>query len=608
MKKLFVSIALVALAAMNLVYAQQGSRYFTLSNQGRKLCMPTDNPIMGLAAEDVPESIWVREEDGDKIHIKNTLTGRYLAIMDSEAGPYGGELIDKSESTKWIIVEANGKVRLLHSERQMYLGLSVRNNDFIAAVKKYSDETTAWTMTFVSRNQTWLKDKPAARARLRAPNVQWVTIKAKNSERYLSSVGRSEFGSEAKFFYKAGITSKWIVIKQDGGYCRLQNAYNGLYLANFGSKENNAVLKQTNNPGQGALWRFESSGVGVYIIQNKLSGKYIGIRHPNTARQIPNGIYAKFRIKSNKDVGALVQEDPGQPQKTEQSQETWIELKSVETKTYMSTTEGGNTNITLNGNSNNNSKWAIVPKVDGYVQLRNLATGKFLANFGSMTNGTELKQTDNPGQGALWKLEKENYNRCRLKNKKSGLYAAYFARKGLVVQSSSRLVSRWSVTSNKEFEALFKDSPTSTQPNPTNTSNTPTNTESKLSGWIELKNKCNSGYLSSVGQKDNGSLVKVVNISSDISKWQLIDKGDGYYQFRNKQSNLYLANFGSKVDGAKLKQTNNPGTGALWKMTEVNGLLMFQNKVSGLYLAAKDGQAIQSSKTNHIMCKWFTKN
>lgn len=68
-------------------------------------------------------------------------------------------------------------------------------------------------------------------------------------------------------------------------------------------------------------------------------------------------------------------------------------------------------------------KWIFIKhRTKGYM-IYNAGSGMFLASFGQKTSGSVAKQTDNPGEGAYWRLINTG-NGLRIQNTKTGLFLA----------------------------------------------------------------------------------------------------------------------------------------------------------------------------------------
>lgn len=88
---------------------------------------------------------------------------------------------------------------------------------------------------------------------------------------YLSVNGNTQ-GSGVIHSSAASPQAVWEFVNIGGGFYRIRNISNGLYIANFGAKNANAPLKLTSTPGDGAAWSINGNSSTKFWIKNKLSG------------------------------------------------------------------------------------------------------------------------------------------------------------------------------------------------------------------------------------------------------------------------------------------------------------------------------------------------
>ena len=73
---------------------------------------------------------------------------------------------------------------------------------------------------------------------------------------------------------EVGKDGQWEFIRK-GDYYQIRNRASRQYIANFSQKQSGSILKQTNGPRDGALWKATRLKNGDYQFKNKLSGLYL---------------------------------------------------------------------------------------------------------------------------------------------------------------------------------------------------------------------------------------------------------------------------------------------------------------------------------------------
>ena len=103
----------------------------------------------------------------------------------------------------------------------------------------------------------------------------------------------------------------------------------------------------------------------------------------------------------------------------------FFEIRNYTTNMAISTKGAKNNNAKLYQiqNVDTEGQWELI-QIGGYYRIRNKDSKQYIANFKQMGHGAEMKQTNGPGDGALWKRIKLENGFYQFQNKLSKLYLA----------------------------------------------------------------------------------------------------------------------------------------------------------------------------------------
>jgi hypothetical protein len=226
---------------------------------------------------------------------------------------------------------------------------------------------------------------------------------------------------------EVGPEGQWEFIKK-GEYYQIRNKDSKQYIANFKQMGHAAVMKQTNGPGEGALWKGQKLNNGFYQFQNKLSQLYLAngavTKEGTPIYQVKNpgkGSYWKLIPVQTE----ITQTDIDAPGGLDIEAQKFYEIRNYTTDMAISTKGAKNNEAKLYQiqKVGPEGQWEFI-KMGAFYRIRNKDSRQYIANFKQMSHAAEMKQTNGPGEGALWKAIKSKDGYYQFQNKSSQLFLA----------------------------------------------------------------------------------------------------------------------------------------------------------------------------------------
>ena len=258
---------------------------------------------------------------------------------------------------------------------------------------------------------------------------------------------------------------------------------------------------------------------------------------------------------------------------------TWYRLESGQNKKSISI----NNSMTLGSPAvaksatAKDSHWMFI-KVNGAYRIKNRHSGMFLANYQQTNEGAQIKQTNKPGNGALWYIRPLGSSIQIVSKFSSGAMGLSGQSDGATIQQSYR---GGGATTWKMIPVGFgadKPSKKVVVNPPAVTINT--------TRFYEFVNDMNRRSVANNGKKNTGSVLIAKTGVQAGGHWKFIPLGGGKYRIKNKYSGLFMANAKSKSTGSAIKQTSNPGVGAIWRLRKIGGNKYYiVNDLSGMFLS-----------------------
>lgn len=222
--------------------------------------------------------------------------------------------------------------------------------------------------------------------------------------------------------------------------------------------------------------------------------------------------------------------------------------------------------------------WQFIKQANGTYRIKNKNSGKFLANYGSKTDGAPIKQTGNPGDGALWNLVALQGGYFKITNYKSGMNLSL---KSIPNSSEYQVIQTYSSVgiSTWKFNKIE-----TTQPAVNNTE-----MASKKDNWKSIpamsskiydkyrifrKNASINDITIASNTITQGAIVKkIVEIYWDGSTYKVITTLNGYYhcwyiRYRGKGEGKYGGL--EDVDGIYINSTNSHTFKSIAEAKQVN--------------------------------------
>lgn len=451
----------------------------------------------------------------------------------------------------------------------------------------------------------------------------------KSNGKTLTNNGVSTKGRAIKLTANPGERDFWTLLPyKDKKHYLIKSMEFNLYLANMGNNSNNAPIKQTDKPGNGALWRMVKVNGGFFRLQNKASGHWLAVsgnsviqnktandasvwkggkadylrpssilagkgkiiavlyHHENYtgansylrdvsydaakfASVFPGNKMTSVKIKSGHKV--IFRSGDNKPFRVVKNMSD-LRLFGFSDKAVKASTSKLNPNkdaivAELYEGINYTGNRRYLYKESSYVGENDWHFGVGRKRLSSFKISSSYKITLNTEGGSATGVEFIRYNPDigPLKGKVIKVNVDKFDPNNIDLEG--RYIFLKSKTSNHFVSVKNNQSAYSNQP--IIQGGFGLNTQWQMirnsQGYYRIKSVRTGAYIGNQGNTEHGStLVSIPQNPGDGALWKLEHKSNGWYRFKNKKSGKYLANLGETRINAELKQSQNPGEGALW--------------------------------------------
>ena len=161
------------------------------------------------------------------------------------------------------------------------------------------------------------------------------------------------------------------------------------------TKQNTIVQKKENTPSSNEKNATVPTGKPVKM-QNKLSGKYIGVL--NNSRE--NGATIELSADNNKSFDVWIIQANSHNTKTDQH---FYDLQNQHNQKYLSADKDKSTVNQWDSSIKDFRLWEIFSASNGYVKLKNKSTGKYLGIKGKEVGSKVVQLDENAKDEILWK-------------------------------------------------------------------------------------------------------------------------------------------------------------------------------------------------------------